>query len=102
MTVVLGLGIIWTIYGTAGLLGFQRIPARYKEKSWKGQYIHACGIGWLMIGLPWLALYGAASLWKIQWPVTAVLLVCFAVPSIVYTIRIERKYGQKADEDTAE
>lgn len=56
MPVFLILGIFFTLYGAAGLCGFQRIAERYKYKSWTKSYVRACGIGWLMLGIPWILL----------------------------------------------
>ena len=34
MNVLLFMSVFWILYGIAGLLGFQNIPAKYKEHSW--------------------------------------------------------------------
>ena len=99
MMVLLSLGIFWTLYGVAGLLGFQRINERYKRKSWTKKYIQSCGIGWLMMGIPWIALYLLWYFYQVQWSVIALLMILFSVPSIVYSFCIEKKYKSKIAED---
>ena len=42
MNVLLYLGIFWTLYGLAGLLGWQRINNKYKGYDWTKKYIRVC------------------------------------------------------------
>lgn len=99
MTVLLWLGIFWTLYGIAGILGVQCVPSKYKNKVWTKQYIRSCGISWLMIGIPWLLLYAVASRYYITWPITAIFIVLFSIPSIIFSARIEKKYKAKLAEE---
>lgn len=57
MGVILALGILWTLRGIAGILGFQVINEKYKNHDWTASYIRYRGKSWLMIGIPWLILY---------------------------------------------
>ncbi len=90
MTVLLWLGVFWTFYGIAGILGIQCIPSKYKHKIWTKQYIRLCGMGWLMIGIPWLLLYAVTSQLNIKWNITALLIVLLSIPSIIFSIRTEK------------
>lgn len=44
MGIVLGLGIFWTQYSIAGILGFQVLDEKYKNYDWTATYIHQRGI----------------------------------------------------------
>lgn len=94
MDVFLFLGVFWTMYGIAGLFGYQRIPRRCKNQSWTKEYIRSSGVSWLMLGIPWMLLYGASLIWDISshWGIVTGLALALSVPSIVYSIRMERKY----------
>lgn len=92
MKVLLWLGIFWTFYGIAGILGVQCIREEYKNKVWTKQYIRLCGMGWLMIGIPWLLLYAFISHYNITWAITALFIVILSIPSIIFSICIEKKY----------
>ena len=100
MTVLLWLGVFWTLYGIAGILGIQCIPSKYKNKVWTKQYIRLCGIGWLMIGIPWLLLYAVTFHYNITWAITALLIILFSIPSIIFSIRTEKKYKAKLVEES--
>ena len=92
MEVILGLGIFWTLYGIAGILGFQVINKKYRNHDWTKSYIHYRGISWLMIGIPWLILYLLAYGKDINRLVVCLLILLCGVPSIAYTIINDRKY----------
>ena len=94
MEVILGLGIFWTLYGIAGMLGFQVINEKYRNHDWTANYIHSCGISWLILGIPELILYLLAYGKDISRPVMCLLILLCGVPSIVYTILKDRKYGR--------
>lgn len=91
MKVVLWLSLFYIGYGIAGLLGFQVIPDRCKGKEWTKHYVRCRGISWLLIGIPWLILYWVdmGQMWPFQ--IRAVLIVLCAVPSIIYSVMIEKR-----------
>lgn len=95
MKVILWLSIFWTLYGIAGILGFQVINEKYKNHDWTGSYIRRSGISWLMLGIPWLIIYLLSHGKDISW----LLLLC-AVPSVVYTMVNEQKYRHMQKEDS--
>lgn len=94
MNVFLLLGFFWIVYGIAGLFGYQRIPERCKNQSWTEQYIRSSGITWLMLGIPWVLLYAADWIWdfRAHWGIFLGLVVVLSLPSIGYSVWIERKY----------
>ncbi len=95
MEIFLFLGFFWTMYGIAGLFGYQRIPERCKNQSWTKQYIRSSGISWMMLGIPWVLLYGANLIWDFipaHWVAVTGLALVLSVPSIVYSLRMEAKY----------
>lgn len=99
----LTMGIFWTFYGILGLCGIQRIPSKYKNKTWTKQYIRSCGLGWLMCGIPWILLYFALSRHPVSPPIMALLIVLLALPSLIFFSYIEKKYKAKcAEEQDAE
>lgn len=98
MTVLLWLGIFWTIYGVAGVFGIMHIPAKYRNKDWTKRYARLSGISWLMIGIPWIILYAVSVHCHFTWSITAFLIVLLSVPSIVFSICVDRKYRAKPAE----
>jgi Ca2+/Na+ antiporter len=92
METILGLGIVWTVYGILGLFGIQHIPEEYKNKSWTQRYIRSCGIGWLILGIADIVLYLVISAYEIKWPIIAVLIILFAIPYIIYSSYTDKKY----------
>lgn len=92
MKVILGLGIFWTLYGFAGLLGFQIINEKYKNHDWTMNYIRYRGISWLIIGIPYLVLYDFTCGQDINGLIMCLRIVLCSLPSIGYTIVNERRY----------
>lgn len=92
MNVFLYLGAIWTLYGIAGLCGYQRIPEWCRNQSWTKQYIRSSGISWMMLGIPLMLLYGAGTIWEFHWAVVIGLVLVCSLPSSVYSFLMERKY----------
>ena len=94
MNVLLYLGIFWTLYGLAGLLGWQRINNKYKGYDWTKKYIRCLGISWLMLGIPCLIfsrLYEAGYNTRSMF-----VLMCFCMlPSLIFTIVVEKKFNAK-------
>ena len=110
MGVILVLSIFWIGYGIAGLIGFQNIPAKYKGHSWTKDYIRKQGVTWLVLGLPWLGFYVARTFFlaeaNISTGMAIVILLLLAVPALITTIILERKYkamlSAEADRKSAE
>lgn len=98
MRVILALGIFWTLYGIAGVLGFQVINEKYRNHDWTTSYIRYRGTAWLMVGIPWLILYLLAYGKGINRPVMCLLILLCGVPSIAYTIINDRKYAHMLKE----
>ena len=94
MNVLLYLGIFWTLYGLAGLLGWQRINNKYKGYDWTKKYIRCLGISWLMLGIPCLIfsrLYEAGYNTRSMF----VLMCVCMLPSLIFTIAVEKKFNAK-------
>ena len=96
MKVLLFMSVFWTLYGIAGLFGFQNIPKKFKGYSWTKEYIHHQGISWLMLGVPLLVLYWVVNHFIPEKDINAELLVIvmlvLASPSVWYTFVWEKKY----------
>lgn len=95
---LLFMGLVWLIYGVAGLLGFQNIPATHKRHSWTKRYKRALGLSWLLLSMPWLILWGIGQ----HQPIRHVVLLVFlcSLPSLIYTFLIDRKYKSLLGEET--
>lgn len=99
MKVIMWTGVCWTIYGIAGLMGIQHIPPKYKGKPWTKDYARSQGLSWLMIGIPWIALYCILNGKEIPKLNAEVLLVLCGLPSVVYSNFYSRKYSAKLKEE---
>jgi len=107
MNLVLLLSVIWTVYGIAGILGFQKIPPEYQDRSWSKNYSREQGLSFLMLGLPWLIFDRALAIFSVEMnPILRVsIIIVLAIPSIFYTSAIEKKYKallatEEDEEDT--
>lgn len=94
MSVLLYLGIFWVFYGIVGLFGWQRINPKYKGHDWTKDYVRCMGISWLMIGIPAVIFDRVFAAGYNSAPMFLLMLICM-MPSIVYTIVIEKKYNGK-------
>ena len=92
MNTLLATGIILILYGLAGLLGIQKIPAKFQGKSWTRRYIRYQGISWLLLGVPWTVLSLATADKGLGTPVMVLLLFACSLPGFFYTVILERKY----------
>ena len=96
MKVLLFMSAFWTLYGIAGLLGYQNIPKKFKGYSWTKEYIRHQGISWLILGVPLLVLYLIVNYFIPEKDINAELLVIvmlvLASPSVWYTFVWEKKY----------
>lgn len=95
MNVLFVLGIVWTLYGIVGLLGWQRIAAKYKGHIWTKRYIRCLGISWLMLGIPSIVF---SKLHEPGYNESFIPLMLCMMPSIIFTIIIEKKFSAKFKE----
>ena len=104
MQVMMFMSVFWTLYGIAGLFGIQNIPSKYKGYTWTKEYIRCQGISWLMLGIPWLIFYLVHTFYladkNIGAGVIVLILVLFAVPSIIYTIKWDKKFRDLLSRET--
>lgn len=99
MEAILGLGTVWTLYGIAGLFGFQVIEENYKNHEWTIHYIRYRGLSWLMAGILWLILGFWAYDKDLNNLVVGLLMLLCILPSVVYTIVNERKYKKMLEKE---
>lgn len=94
MDVILMLSTFWVIYGIAGILGFQIIRSEYKGHRWTKTYVRLLGVSWLMLGVPWLLFNRIAvdTAANIRTGLLCIILLALAMPSIVFTFFIDKKY----------
>ena len=104
MNILLFMSVFWTLYGIAGLFGYQNIPKKFKGYSWTKEYIRLQGITWLMLGVPLLMLYLFVNHLIPEENLNAELLVLsmlvLAIPSIVFTYKWEKKYEKMLKDGT--
>ena len=105
MNTVLALSLFWCLYGLAGLLGWQHIPARHKGRPWTKRYIRTSGLGWLLLGLPVLIFERYCASVAPNLPFTfgraALILLALSLPSILFTTVTERKYSALLKQEDA-
>ena len=96
MNVLLFMSVFWILYGIAGLLGFQNIPAKYKGHSWTKDYIHSQGLNWLILGLPWFGFYLVRTFLLAEADITTgmsvVILLLLSIPALIFSVIYEKKY----------
>ncbi len=96
MNVLLFMSVFWILYGIAGLLGFQNIPAKYKGYSWTKDYTRSQGLTWLILGLPWFGFYLVRTFLLAEADITTglsiVILLLLSIPAVVVSIVYEKKY----------
>lgn len=95
MGTILVIGIIWTLYGLAGLFGIQKIPSKFKDKFWTKHYIRYQGISWLLLGIPWIVLDVITEDKGFGMPVMLFLILACSLPGFVYTVILDRRYTAK-------
>ena len=95
MGTILVIGIIWALYGLAGLFGIQKIPSKFKDKSWTKHYIRYQGISWLLLGIPWIVLDVITEDKGFGMPVMLFLILACSLPGFVYTVILDRRYTAK-------
>lgn len=102
MDMILALGIFWTVYGIAGLFGFQNLPERFKNQPWTKEYTRYLGLTWLAAGIPWIILHFVFKQLVLGRAKEVLLLLVFSAPSIIYNVYIDRKYKKRLEEQTKE
>lgn len=95
MDTILVIGIIWTLYGLAGLFGIQKIPSKFKDKSWTRHYIRYQGISWLLLGIPWIILGVSTEGKGVGMPAILFLILACSLPGFIYTVILDRRYTAK-------
>ena len=97
------MSVFWILYGMAGLLGFQNIPAKYQGHRWTKAYIRNRGVQWLMLGLPWLGFYLVRTFLLAEAGISSemevVILLLLALPALTASIVWERKYKARLSAD---
>ena len=81
VNVILIMSAFWVIYGIAGILGFQVIRSEYRGHDWTKTYVRLLGASWLV--------HTAAN---IGTGLLCIILLALAMPSIVFTFFIDKKY----------
>ena len=106
MSVMFVMSIFWTIYGIAGLLGYQNIPEKYRGHSWTKDLIRCQGKSWLMLGVPWMMVYLAATFvfadMSIKTGTWLIFDLVVAIPGLIYTVIWDRKYKAMLEAETTE
>ena len=96
MNVLFFMSVFWILYGIAGLLGFQNIPAKYKGYSWTKAYIRSQGLNWLILGLPWFGFYLVRTFLLAELDITTgmsvVILLLLSILALIVSIVLEKKY----------
>lgn len=95
MGTILVIGMIWTLYGLAGLFGIQKIPNKFKGQSWTKRNIRYQGISWLLLGIPWIVLDVATEDKGLGMPVMLFLILACSLPGFLYTVMLDRRYTAK-------
>ena len=90
------LSAFWCVYGILGLFGVQRIPNRYRGTELEAEYKRFQGIGWLLLGIPWLVLWLFAHNVEIENLMLFMLMLAgLALPSLIYDFVGDRIYRKK-------
>ena len=100
MDIIFAFGIVWVIYGFAGLLGFQvAIPKKAKARTWTKRYIRSQGLSWILLGVPWIILACASNGSNMHISTKILSLVLCSVPALLFTIIYDRKYKAIINEE---
>jgi hypothetical protein len=94
MNVLFNLGLFWSFYGIAGLLGWQLINNKFKGYDWTKQYIRCQGISWLMLGIPCIVFERVFAASDKSVFLFVLLFICL-LPSLIFSIVIDKKYSAK-------
>ena len=106
MNVVMYMSLFWTLYGIAGLLGFQNIPAKFKGHSWTEEYTRKQGLTWLLLGLPYLILSLVITRFFPELDgrhsVTSVAIIILGLPAFGYSVWLDRVYKARLKKELEE
>lgn len=99
MDMIFAFGIVWTVYGLIGLLGFQvATPRKFKGRSWTMKYICTQGLSWILLGVPWIILAYFANGKEVEFYVKIIALLVCSLPALAYSIFTNRKYKALSDD----
>ena len=100
MNVVKWMSVFWTVYGLAGVFGYQNIPAKFRGYSWTKSYIRSQGIAWLMLGIPYFifSLVHSPEQRGLTWG-AAIAILILGMPSFIYALLADRRYKALLKED---
>lgn len=94
MITVLILSIFFIFYGILGLFGIQNIPEVYLDTEFAKSYKRFSGIGWLLLGIPYLVVWIVTHNMGLP-PLTIVLiLLACGIPSLIFTCIGSIKFGK--------
>ena len=86
-----GISTFWIVYGILGILGIQKIPEKYKYKSWTPDYTRMNGIGFVVFGISWFILGIVLKVHPLPLLPGFGLAVLFSLPAFVYALIADRK-----------
>lgn len=90
---ILGLGVIWLIYGIACLFGFKVLPHKYEEMTWFAKYRKCNAISYIVAGI----LFIISSVIS-ETLITSIVLNFIAVSFIcIWILWYERKFKNMYD-----
>ena len=105
MNVVMYMSLFWTLYGIAGLLGFQNIPAKFKGHSWTEEYTRKQGLTWLLLGLPYFILSLVITRFFPKLDHSGIVyaaILLLGLPAFVYSLRVDRVYKARLKKEQEE
>lgn len=103
MLTLMIISICYTLYGIAGLFGFQIIPEQFKGHLWTKDYIRCRGIAYLMLSVPWLAVCWLEDLCfaDVSHGIMILIVGGLAVPSLIYAVICDKKYKALLEKDAS-
>ena len=99
MSVILILGIFYTIRGIAGMMGHSIVREEYEGYCWTKEYKKSIGISYLILGVPYIILGACGILDGIKLLHGIVLILLTSIPSFVYSLYIDKKYKVKYESE---
>ena len=101
MDTILFFGVLWILYGCAGLLGVQKIPSKFKGYAWTRRYTRWQGGLWLVLGIPWVLLCAVMKEREAGLPVMLALLLGCSLPGLIYSLVLDSRYNKKLEREEA-